>query len=142
MIVSLKGVETLATVATATTKAEPALAFDHVTVRFGGHTAVANASITIGDGEFVSIVGPTRMAKSPPSQQVHCPDDGINLSKIRQHDYVERCRLSPHQSGPHTRLGKHMNALDVAMSGNFKIGVLSDDEFAALDEAGKKHASR
>lgn len=91
---------------------------------------------------------------------------------------------------PHTRPGMHMNALDAAKSGSFKIGnefdvnrlgfgdahygrcdlgrtegshgsdpgtskvkhleenvaaadiVLSDDEFAALDEAGKKHASR
>jgi hypothetical protein len=36
MIASLKRVDNLATVATATKKAEPALAFDHVTVRFGG----------------------------------------------------------------------------------------------------------
>src|SRR6202021_2785732 len=64
MIASLKRVDNLATVATATKKAEAALAFDHVTVRFDDYTAVADASITIGDGEFVSIVGPTGCGKS------------------------------------------------------------------------------
>jgi NitT/TauT family transport system ATP-binding protein len=51
-------------VAAATKKAEAALTFDHVTVRFDDYTAVADTSITIGDGEFVSIVGPTGCGKS------------------------------------------------------------------------------
>jgi ABC-type Fe3+/spermidine/putrescine transport system ATPase subunit len=33
-------------------------------VRFGDYTAVANASIMIGDGEFISLVGPTGCGKS------------------------------------------------------------------------------
>ncbi len=41
-----------------------AIEFDHITVRFGNHTAVADASLTVGDGEFVSIVGPTGCGKS------------------------------------------------------------------------------
>lgn len=41
-----------------------AIEFDRVTVRFGSHTAVANASLTVGQGEFVSIVGPTGCGKS------------------------------------------------------------------------------
>ena len=68
MIASLKRVDNLATVATATKKAEAALAFDHVTVRFDDYTAVADASITIGDGEFVPIVGPTITLYSGPAR--------------------------------------------------------------------------
>jgi NitT/TauT family transport system ATP-binding protein len=48
----------------ATSQAAPALAFDRVTVRFGDYTAVSDATIRIGDGEFVSIVGPTGCGKS------------------------------------------------------------------------------
>lgn len=49
--------------------AQPALAFDDVTCRFAGrdgaeYTAVAGASLTIADGEFVSLVGPTGCGKS------------------------------------------------------------------------------
>ena len=47
----------------------PALAFDDVTCRFAGrdgveYTAVAGASLTVADGEFVSLVGPTGCGKS------------------------------------------------------------------------------
>lgn len=42
----------------------PALLFDNVTVRFGSYTAVDKASLHVGDGEFVSIVGPTGCGKS------------------------------------------------------------------------------
>jgi len=42
----------------------PALLFDHVTVRFGDYVAVNDASLHVGDGEFVSIVGPTGCGKS------------------------------------------------------------------------------
>lgn len=42
----------------------PALLFDHVSVRFGAYTAVNDASLHVGDGEFVSIVGPTGCGKS------------------------------------------------------------------------------
>ena len=48
----------------------PALALDDVTCRFAGrdggapYTAVANASLTVGEGEFVSVVGPTGCGKS------------------------------------------------------------------------------
>ncbi len=50
--------------------AEPALALDDVTCRFAGrdggapYTAVANATLTVGEGEFVSVVGPTGCGKS------------------------------------------------------------------------------
>ena len=48
----------------------PALALDDITCRFaareGGeaYTAVANATLTVGVGEFVSVVGPTGCGKS------------------------------------------------------------------------------
>ena len=42
----------------------PAIAFDQVSVRFGAYTAVADTSLTVGDGKFVSIVGPTGCGKS------------------------------------------------------------------------------
>ena len=42
----------------------PAIAFEQVSVRFGPYTAVADASLTVGEGEFVSIVGPTGCGKS------------------------------------------------------------------------------
>ncbi len=48
----------------------PALAFDDITCRFAGrdgggaYTAVANATLTVGVGEFVSVVGPTGCGKS------------------------------------------------------------------------------
>ncbi|MFG1378070.1 ABC transporter ATP-binding protein [Xanthobacter autotrophicus] len=42
----------------------PALLFEHVTIRFGAYTAVNDASLHVGDGEFVSIVGPTGCGKS------------------------------------------------------------------------------
>jgi NitT/TauT family transport system ATP-binding protein len=41
-----------------------ALHFKDVTCRFGDYVAVENASLVIGDGEFVSIVGPTGCGKS------------------------------------------------------------------------------
>ncbi len=41
-----------------------AITFDRVTVRFGGYTAVADTWLAVGDGEFVSIVGPTGGGKS------------------------------------------------------------------------------
>jgi NitT/TauT family transport system ATP-binding protein len=41
-----------------------ALEFDRVTVRFGSHVAVADTSLAVGEGEFVSIVGPTGCGKS------------------------------------------------------------------------------
>jgi NitT/TauT family transport system ATP-binding protein len=53
-----------------TTGGAPALALDDVTCRFAGrdggapYTAVANASLTVGEGEFVSVVGPTGCGKS------------------------------------------------------------------------------
>jgi len=48
----------------------PALALDDVTCRFAGrdggsaYTAVANATLHVGEGEFVSVVGPTGCGKS------------------------------------------------------------------------------
>jgi len=42
----------------------PAIAFDEVSVCFGNYTAVAAASLTVNEGEFVSIVGPTGCGKS------------------------------------------------------------------------------
>jgi len=42
----------------------PALAFRHVTCRFGNYTAVADTSLVVADGEFVSVVGPTGCGKS------------------------------------------------------------------------------
>lgn len=47
----------------------PALALDRVTCRFAGrdgsaYTAVAEASLTVAEGEFVSLVGPTGCGKS------------------------------------------------------------------------------
>ncbi len=41
-----------------------ALLFDGVTVSFGGYTAVADASLRVEDGEFLSVVGPTGCGKS------------------------------------------------------------------------------
>nr|NDG07223.1 ABC transporter ATP-binding protein [Oxalobacteraceae bacterium] len=42
----------------------PALALRHITCRFGTYTAVADTSLVVADGEFVSIVGPTGCGKS------------------------------------------------------------------------------
>ncbi len=50
--------------------AAPALALDDITCRFAGrdgsgaYTAVANATLRVGAGEFVSVVGPTGCGKS------------------------------------------------------------------------------
>ncbi len=41
-----------------------AIAFERVSVRFGPYTAVESASLRVGEGEFVSIVGPTGCGKS------------------------------------------------------------------------------
>ena len=61
----------MATAAAATLPgATPALAFERVTCAFAGkapgerYTAVADASLAIGEGEFVSVVGPTGCGKS------------------------------------------------------------------------------
>ncbi len=48
----------------------PAVELEDITCRFAGrdggspYTAVANASLTVGVGEFVSVVGPTGCGKS------------------------------------------------------------------------------
>jgi NitT/TauT family transport system ATP-binding protein len=44
--------------------AAPAIELDRISVRFGTYTAVADASLTVADGEFVSVVGPTGCGKS------------------------------------------------------------------------------
>ena len=41
-----------------------ALAFEDVTVAFGNYVAVADTSLQVGDGEFLSVVGPTGCGKS------------------------------------------------------------------------------
>ena len=41
-----------------------AIAFEQVSVRFGPYTAVSDASLSVAEGEFVSIVGPTGCGKS------------------------------------------------------------------------------
>jgi NitT/TauT family transport system ATP-binding protein len=57
-------------VASIVATAVPALALDDVTCRFaardggGAYTAVANATLRVGAGEFVSVVGPTGCGKS------------------------------------------------------------------------------
>jgi NitT/TauT family transport system ATP-binding protein len=57
-------------VASIVATAAPALAFDDITCRFaardggGAYTAVANATLRVGAGEFVSVVGPTGCGKS------------------------------------------------------------------------------
>jgi NitT/TauT family transport system ATP-binding protein len=57
-------------VASIVASSPPALALDDVTCRFaardggGAYTAVANATLTVGTGEFVSVVGPTGCGKS------------------------------------------------------------------------------
>lgn len=42
----------------------PALALHDITCTFGNYTAVANTSLRVADGEFVSVVGPTGCGKS------------------------------------------------------------------------------
>lgn len=44
--------------------ARPALDFHDVAVRFKSYTAVRNVTLSIADGEFVSVVGPTGCGKS------------------------------------------------------------------------------
>lgn len=41
-----------------------ALAFEDVTVRFGGCTAVADTRLEVAAGEFVSVVGPATSTRS------------------------------------------------------------------------------
>jgi len=41
-----------------------AVELSNVTCRFGDYTAVENASLTVADGEFVSVIGPTGCGKS------------------------------------------------------------------------------
>jgi NitT/TauT family transport system ATP-binding protein len=76
------------------TGAGVALAFEEVTCSFGDYLALGQTSLSIGVGEFVSIVGPTGCGKStllnlaagllePSSGNVLClgePLDGLNLS--------------------------------------------------------------
>ena len=42
----------------------PVLEVDNVTVRFGGVTAVANASLKIGEGELLGFIGPNGAGKT------------------------------------------------------------------------------
>ncbi len=44
--------------------AVPALVLHDITCTFGNYTAVANTSLRVADGEFVSVVGPTGCGKS------------------------------------------------------------------------------
>lgn len=43
---------------------ETALALEDVVVRFGGYTAVADTTLHVAEGEFLSVVGPTGCGKS------------------------------------------------------------------------------
>lgn len=42
----------------------PLLELDHVTIRFGGLTAVSDVSLTIGEGELVGLIGPNGAGKT------------------------------------------------------------------------------
>jgi len=48
----------------ATGSGHPALALHDITCTFGNYTAVAESSLVVADGEFVSVVGPTGCGKS------------------------------------------------------------------------------
>lgn len=45
-------------------KPQPMVAIDDVTMAFGSFVAVQNVNLRVGDGEFLSIVGPTGCGKS------------------------------------------------------------------------------
>ena len=44
--------------------ATPALTIDHVSVRFGGLTAIADMSFVVNEGELVSLIGPNGAGKT------------------------------------------------------------------------------
>lgn len=45
-------------------KPQPMVTIDNVTMAFGSFVAVQDVNLEVGDGEFLSIVGPTGCGKS------------------------------------------------------------------------------
>jgi branched-chain amino acid transport system ATP-binding protein len=77
----------------------PLLSLEHVTVRFGGVTALNEVSVSIEEGEIAGLIGPNGAGKTTAFNvitRIYSPDagtvtfDGKNLLRVAPHGIVRR----------------------------------------------------
>jgi branched-chain amino acid transport system ATP-binding protein len=95
-----------------------ALQLDHVTIRFGGLTAVSDVSLTIGDNELVGLIGPNGAGKTTVFNLitgVYQPTEGTiqfageSLANLKPHQITRRGIARTFQN---IRLFPSMNVFD------------------------------
>ena len=77
-----------------------AISIAELTVRFGAVLAVDNASLDVGDGEFVSIVGPSGCGKTTILNLSGLPGQRVRASRLDEQSHLVTADVVDHRLDP------------------------------------------